>query len=269
MNKVTLNEISETALIAAMEANMFGYMAYYANQLPQMEVFDRDDFLLINSGLPSDTFNYVCRSKFDIDNINARIDEAINNFKSRNLPFAWWVGPGSQPGNLGVYLEKHGLTCTEYSEGMAADLRKLPESHPLPDGLTIKRVSTVSELNQFANVVASVFNPPDACVQMFYEQTGDVTFKNPSPIHLYLGYLNGEPVSTSVLFLGVNVAGIYSVATVEQVRNRGIGTALTLATLHDAREQGYQIATLQASEEGQNLYARIGFKACCKFLTYQ
>jgi ribosomal protein S18 acetylase RimI-like enzyme len=152
---------------------------------------------------------------------------------------------------------------------MAADLRTLPSNYPLPKGLTITRLTTVSELNLFASVVASVFDPLDPCVQRFYQQTSDVSLKNDGSIHLYLGYLHGKPVATSALFMGASVAGIYCVATIKQARKQGIGTALTLAAIQDARNQGYQIATLEASGDGRNLYTRIGFKTYCQFYTYQ
>jgi ribosomal protein S18 acetylase RimI-like enzyme len=269
MNSAALEELSSTKLIEAMEANMFEYMTYYAKHSPEMEIIDEDDVLLINSGLKSDTLNYICRAKFSESSINRKIDKAINYFKSRNLPFTWWISPSSQPSSLGAYLEKYKLQCTERVAGMAADLRTLPSNYPLPKGLTIKRLTTVSELNLFASVVASVFDPPDPCVQLFYQQTSDVSLKNDGSIHLYLGYLHGKPVATSALFMGASVAGIYCVATIKQARKQGIGTALTLAAIQDARNQGYQIATLEASGDGRNLYARIGFKTYCQFYTYQ
>jgi len=42
-----------------------------------------------------------------------------------------------------------------------------------------------------------------------------------------------------------------------------------MAPLRHAAERGYTTATLQASEQGQNRYARIGFHSCCAFQTYQ
>ncbi|KAB8314617.1 GNAT family N-acetyltransferase [Tolypothrix campylonemoides VB511288] len=75
-------------------------------------------------------------------------------------------------------------------------------------------------------------------------------------------------VATSELFLAGGAAGIYNVATLEKFRNRGIGTAITLAALQDAYRVGYQTATLQASEAGKNIYSRLGFRQHCKFNVY-
>lgn len=154
---------------------------------------------------------------------------------------------------------------------MAAALNNLPSTSNafLLRELEIKRVTKINELHQFADVVASVFEPPDSHVMMFYEQASNLLTANHTSLHLYIAYLKGEPVSTSALFLGHDVAGVYSVATVKHVRKKGFGTAVTLAALPDAHDQGYQIATLQASEDAQNLYAKIGFKVCCEFYIYQ
>jgi len=84
------------------------------------------------------------------------------------------------------------------------------------------------------------------------------------PIRNYLGYLNGKPVSTSTLFNGGGAAGIWAVATLPEARGKGIGAAVTLKSLQDAREMGYRIGVLQSSEMGFNIYKRLGFKHLCQ-----
>lgn len=94
------------------------------------------------------------------------------------------------------------------------------------------------------------------------------TFKDVSDLHYYLGKLDGEPVATSLLFLGGGVAGIYNVATLPEARRQGIGSALTMIPLLEARRQGYRIGILQTTPTGLNLYRRLGFREYCLFSAY-
>jgi len=89
-----------------------------------------------------------------------------------------------------------------------------------------------------------------------------------SSLRLYLGTLAGKAVATSEVFFGGGVASVQSVGTLPVYRRQGIGAAMTLKALQEARRQGYRIGVLTASPMGINLYRRIGFQEYCTFSTY-
>jgi ribosomal protein S18 acetylase RimI-like enzyme len=252
-----------------MEANLAAHLAHLPSHLHGALLLDDPALLLIDSGFPSDTFNAICRARLAGKDIDTRIDRAIEHFRHKNLPFSWWVGPASEPADLGKRLAAHSLTCAEAEAAMALDLAAVPAPPPPPGGLTIRQVNTEAEFMTYAAVVAANWDPPDQSVLAVYSGAAAPTLSPGSPARYLIGYLEGEPVAASECFLAHSVAGIYNVVTLPHARRQGIGTALTAAALATAREEGYRTAVLQASANGQGIYARLGFAVRGEFREYK
>jgi GNAT superfamily N-acetyltransferase len=257
-----LRDFSTPALVAAIEANQFAFWPVFASWM-QVEIHDDSDMLWTISSIPFSMCNCVLRAQLTPDRVDAAIEAAITRCKARNVPMLWITGPTTRPADLGTHLQAHGFTYEGSEPGMAIDLLVLNKSLPTPPGLTFERARDVETHKTWCRVANAGFEMPDFVANVILD-----SFDPHLPIQNYLGSLSGEPVATSSLFLGAGVAGIYNVTTLASARRRGIGVAMTLATLCEARALGYRIGVLQSSKMGVSIYRRLGFQEYCKTSQY-
>jgi ribosomal protein S18 acetylase RimI-like enzyme len=264
----TVTVASPSPLLAAMEENLHEYIAYLQRFTPGMTVRDENDLLVVDSGLVCDTFNKVARARLHEPEANRRIEYVIRHFQTIRIPFTWWVGPGSRPLDLEDRLQAHGFEAAEAELGMSLELSEPSANVESPKGLSIRRVRRREEIAEFAAVIAANWDPPDSHVIAFYAQATPALLQANCPMRLLVGYLDGQPVSTSEVFIGAEVAGIYSVATKREFRRRGLGSALTWAAAEEAKRMGIPIVVLQSSDAGKGVYARLGFQPAVHFMEY-
>jgi ribosomal protein S18 acetylase RimI-like enzyme len=183
------------------------------------------------------------------------------------VPGSWHVGPSMRPPDLGGRLIAHGFEYGGDDIGMGVDFSELPEGVPVPGNLVVERVRDEAGLAAWVEALGSGFGEGPVEAEWVGEMYRRLGFEG-SWRH-YLGRLAGEPVATATSFFGVGVAGIYFVCTVERARRRGIGAAVTLAALREAREMGYSVGVLGSSEMGYPVYRGLGFEEYCRIGLYE
>lgn len=232
---------------------------------------ERDDALIgwTIGGSPIDYHNCVVRADLPAAEADAAIRAFIDELLVHGLPGTWHVGPSMRPDDLGSRLVDQGLAYAGDDIGMSVALRGVPDALPAPAGLTIERVRDGRALEAWTGALARGFGEGEreaAWVGAAYARIGlgdDVPWRH------YLARLDGVPVATSSLFLAAGVAGVYFVFTVPARRRRGIGAAVTLAALHEARALGFETGVLGSSEMGFPVYRRLGFQERCRIGIYE
>lgn len=269
MNVLSLDDTTAERLDTAAEANLVTHMSWVQKRTPGMRVYEDEQLTVVDSGLATDTFNFVGRARLANDSLRERINRVARHFNTVRRPFSWWVGARDRPPDLAQALLEAGFEAAESELAMAADLNALHITDLAPYGLRIERVRTAKQIHDFAAINAANWVPPDQAVIRFYEAAAPALVAPEAPIRLYVGYLGEEPVSTAELTVSGGVAGLYSISTLEAHRRRGIGSALTLRALLDAREMTLRTAVLQAAVDGLGVYTRLGFRATGQFTEYK
>ncbi len=246
-------------LHAAMEANYFAYFKCFS-QLPYMELQVNPEITcLISSTLHH--WNTVLRTQITTSDVVAKVKATLAYFDALNLPLMWHILPSTRPSDLGHYLEASGLKLVLEEPHMAVDLSKLSLKPPVLPDLVIECVHDKTSFDRWYQATAAgFFATSPVRAQIYFDAYTMLGFNPEGPLLHYVGYLHGEPVTSSTLLLAEGIAGIYDVSTVPAARGQRLGTAITQATLLEARMRGYSHACLQATQQGYNVYRRLDFE---------
>ena len=85
---------------------------------------------------------------------------------------------------------------------------------------------------------------------------------------VYVGYADDQPVSTGFGLRVGRTIGIYNISTLPTARRHGYGEAMTMRIVADGLARGCDVATLEASEMGYPIYARLGFRKVVDYMGY-
>ncbi len=266
MTKIA-RDAAMASLVQAIEVNEFERFAYFS-RLPGGELHRDSRLTWFLTGMPYLLFNGVLNACLPADDLDQHIAHALAPFAARKLPMFWMTGPSTQPHDLGRRLLAAGLSDPGELVGMAADLSTVCEGWPAPPDVVIERVRDIPTLERWVATFSAGFGYSPDVGQSFFAIFAGLGLEDQSPLAHYLGLVAGEPAATASVFLGAGVAGIYSITTIPTRRRQGIGAAMTLAPLCDARSRGYHIGILHAEPAGLSLYRRLGFREYCTLHPY-
>jgi GNAT superfamily N-acetyltransferase len=261
-----VSDFSAPTVARAIRANWADSYRYLGRS-PSAELAVGPHLTWVLTGIPDSFLNVVLRTQLPPEGADQIIDQALTHFRDRQVTgLSWWAEPDTPSMDLGTRLTARGLSFSEGNTGMAADVTALREDAATPAGLTIVPVEDTAMLRQWSQLTSANFGIPEPGAQRVFDLYAGLGFG--LPLRSYLALLGGRPVGTSQLFLGAGVAGIYHVTCLPEARQQGIGAALTLAALREARSLGYRIGILQASGMGSSVYRRLGFQAYGRMNSY-
>jgi ribosomal protein S18 acetylase RimI-like enzyme len=198
--------------------------------------------------------------------LTQRIMVPMVHFNARGLEWAFWVCEDLMPARTRrrsrATFEKHGLRHSTDLPGMVAEELR-PPVRPLPP-IDVRRVTPGPTCDAFCAIGSLCFHVPLAWFREVFDN--DCVWER---FASYVGYVDGEPVSTTAIVIGGGGVGVYNVATLPGHQRRGYGEALMRQAVADAqRQHGLTRTILQSTPAGLKLYERMGFKAVTKVSVY-
>jgi GNAT superfamily N-acetyltransferase len=224
----------------------------------------RDDgFAWFASGLPVAFFNQV--HAVDAGARPDALERAVATVRGRGVPFLVRLRTGVDDA-LVPDVEALGLREDPEEAYPAMALYPITDAATAdpPPGLEIRRARDIDGLSDHVEVVSAGFGLAiDIARRLIPAAELDIP-----GFASYAGYVDGRPVSASLGFTRDSTVGVYNVATIEGVRGRGYGGAMTRHAIADGRRDGATAAILQSSAMGRPLYESMGFREVLTFRVF-
>lgn len=249
------------------QANFVTYFRLFAD-LPGIQFTEAKDITWIASrGLPG---TLVLSTRFAEADPIARIEETLRQIGQHGREVDWFVFPDCQPHDLGKSLAAvddkahpddgwtlYGNIGAQPGTWMVIDLADLPDTTQTPDGFHIRQVTNQRLFDEWTQINARGFGGSDySSFIAAYSRHG---FGDDAQAVHFIGYLNGEAVTSSTLLTDGGSASVYNVSTPQALRRQGLATAITHVALKHAADFGYCRSWIWSSDLGKSVYAKLGF----------
>ena len=209
-----------------------------------------------STGLPVPYFNWLYVVDDAVD--EAALAGAIAWFDDRGQPFTARIRE-HQVQRYARVLRGLGLAPEIVMPGMVAAPVPSPRVRLDVDGLDVVPVKDQRTYLDFTARVAPGA-PGDWLTTELYRELMPPGIGRDADATYLVGYVDGRSVANAAARLDDGVLVVFAVGTADELRGRGIGTALTAAALDWGRANGADLAFLTSSDMARGMYERMGFR---------
>jgi len=244
--------------------NMLVAMSEAAGTVPGSLVRRAGGVVLLASGRQIRLFNQVL-----VDDRSAtadRIEAAVATLRERRNPFVVSLRRGVDDRFVGLMADLGLELPSDHGPLPGMALVPIPDGDPPSvEGLEIRPVADSAGLEDHIVAAAAGFGMPEAMLRSIVALD---LWRRPGRI-VYVGYVEGEPVTTGLGARTGRTIGVYNISTIESARKRGYGEAMTARVAADGHAAGCDVAILQASDMGRPIYERLGYRTVVEYDWYR
>ncbi len=259
------------SLVEPVEQNLRCAMRAFAGATGVGECREMPGLLIASAGIDCAVFNAALLmppAAVAAHEFERRLLSAAVHYQARGLPWSFWLCEDLLHREVRREAERIltrcGLVTLTVCPGMIAD-RIAPPGASVPV-LEFRPVSDPDVRTAFCHVMGAAFMLPFETARAIYgaEDIWRTGFQG------WVGYANGDAVTTAAVLPSGDVLGVYAVATLPAWRRRGYAEAVTRYALEQARRStGIQRSVLQSTRAGLALYRKMGYRQTTSVAVYQ
>jgi ribosomal protein S18 acetylase RimI-like enzyme len=187
-----------------------------------------------------------------IEEINLRI-------QTGKYPPLWIIREPAEPDIFLDLARKFNIMPVNRWTGMCLSKDDFIDDPVNLPGLDIQKLKKDEIDNWTALINKEVFRRDALTTDMVALMIRDTSF------HMFRGLNKGRIVSTVLIFMDRQTAGVYLVSTDSGFRRQGIGKAMMLHAVKDCFAGEIDQVILHATRDGENIYKKMGFREYCYF----
>jgi GNAT superfamily N-acetyltransferase len=251
------------------ERNLRAAMSCFARSKPDGESVALPGLQLVYSGIPHAVFNAAMLTEpiLAISDLRRRLDRAQDHYRRRGQAWSlWlceeWIDPDLRSSAINL-IHDFDLLYSSSPPGMLAPQLK-PAQRALPKFDVLPIDNTTARLD-FCHVMSVAFEGPFPVLLDAYQE--DAFWQ--ADFIGWIGYRDGQAVTTACTVTAAGAVGVYAVATVPSQQGKGFGEAIVRHAVEQAQQRyGVEPTVLQSSLAGLPLYRRLGYRPAADFTIY-
>lgn len=191
--------------------------------------------------------------------LDAKIDHCEALYAARELPALFRITPFVQPASLESVLAGRGYAAFDSTLAQAAPLTRPPKVEPLR-GVALESPTAPAFVTAVGALRAS--SPEQRAAHL------ERLANTPLAMRTVVARIDGRPVACGQATLERDLAGVYDMATAEDMRGRGVATLIVAELLTWAWSRGAAQAYLQVNDDNgpaRSVYRKFGFETVYEY----
>jgi len=226
---------------------------------PRADVIETDAVYAVRTGVLSNSENAVL-SGSERRISSAGVRRLIAWFHERKVPASWLCAEGTGRADDAALLAAEGCRPERSACEMHAQLRSLDlEPAAAPAGTRIEPVVSERRLDAWLDVAGASGWFDDRRERQALRDL-NLGLSGSERWRMYVAFRDETAVGMASAFYSGATILLTALAVRPDSRRLGIGRALALTRLREARERGCELAVLGPSPDGEQLYKALGFE---------